>query len=97
MLSSRSAGESEESAHELPPIARGHLTGLRTMIYGNGRTSQGVGTYLQDEDEHAEWGRPVMQGPISGNTISVRRDFIVHSEPVDLTLCLLSYQFANLK
>ncbi len=96
MLSSRSTGESEESAHELPPIARGHLTGLRTMIYGNGRTSQGAGAYLQDEDEHAEWGRPVMQGPIPSNTISVRQDFIVHSEPVDLTLPLLFYKLANL-
>ena len=81
MLSSRSGGTSEESAHELPPIARGHLTGLRTMIHRNGRTS----TYLQDEDNDAEWGRPVAQLPIPKNTISVRQDIMVHSEPVHLT------------
>ena len=89
MWSSRSGGVSEDSAHELPPIARGHLTGLRTYIYGNGRTSQGAGTYLQDEDEDAEWGRPIMQRPIPSNTISVRQDVIVHTEAVNLTLhCL---------
>ena len=83
--SSRSTGASEDSAHELPPIARGHLTGLRTYIYGNGRTSQGAGTYLQDEDEDAEWGQPVTQRPIPSNTISVRQDVIVHTETVNLT------------
>ena len=95
MLSSRSAGASEEPAHELPPIARGHLTGLRTMIHRNGRTSQGGGTYLQDEDDDAEWGQPVIQGPIPKNTISVRQEFIVHSEPVHLTLLLSLYELAN--
>ena len=95
MLSSRSAGVSEESAHELPPIARGHLTGLRTMIHRNGRTSQGGATYLQDEDDDAEWGQPVIQGPIPKNTISVRQEFMVHSEPVHLTLILSLYELAN--
>ena len=95
MLSSRSGGTSEESAHELPPIARGHLTGLRTMIHRNGRTSQGAGTYLQDEDDDAEWGRPVAQGPIPRNMISVRQEIMVHSEPVHLTLSLWLYDFAN--
>lgn len=88
MLSSRSAEVSEESAHGLPPIARGHLTGLRTIIYGNGRTSQGAGTYLQDEDEDAEWGQPVVQRPIPSKSISVRQDLIVRSETVSLTLHL---------
>ena len=85
MLSSRSTGASEASAHELPPIPRGHLTGLRTIIYGNGRTSHGAGTYLQDEDEDAEWGQTIMQRPIPSNTISVRQDVIVHTETVNLT------------
>ena len=88
--SSRSGGSSEESTHELPPIARGHLTGLRTIIYGNGRTTRGASTYLQDEDEYAEWGRPVMQRPIPSNTISVRQDVIVHTEIVNLTLTIHS-------
>lgn len=96
MLSSRSAEVSEESAHELPPIARGHLTGLRTMIYRNGRTSQGGGTYLQGEDDDAEWGQPVIQGPIPRNTISVRQEFMVHSEAVYLTLLLSLNKLANL-
>ncbi len=96
MLSSRSAGVSEESARELPPIARGHLTGLRTIIYGNGRTSQGAGTYLQDEDKDAEWGRPVVQGPMPSNTIIIRQDVIVHSETVNLTLHLSLCKLANL-
>ena len=94
MLSSRSGAGSEESAHELPPIARGHLTGLRTMIIRYGRTSLGGGTYLRDEDD-AEWGQPVAQGPIPRNTISVRQEFMVHSEPVHLTFFLSRYTLAN--
>lgn len=95
ILSSRSGAASEESAHELPPIVRGHLTGLRTMISRHGRTSQGAGTYLQDEEDDAEWGQPVAQGPIPRNTISVRQEFMVHSEPVHLTVFLPLDTLAN--
>ena len=80
MLSSKSSGETDDEARELPPIPRGRLTGLRTLIDGNGRTSRGAGTYLYDDFESGAIVWPSQ--PTYSNAIRIRQDVVVHSEQV---------------
>ena len=78
---SKSSTRSDEEARELPPIPRGRMTGLMTLIDANGRTSLGAGTYLHNEDSRCKISWP-MEKPLAGQKINVRQEISVHSELV---------------
>jgi hypothetical protein len=79
-LSSKSSAESAEEAWELPPVPRGHMTGLRSFIGGNGRTSTGVGSTTHDEHGQSEFWP--LQKSVAGHLISVREEISVDVESV---------------
>ena len=80
-LSSKSSAETAEEVWELPPVPRGHMSGLRTLFGGNGSSSMGAGNALDDENGQGDSIWP-LQKSAPRNQINLRQEISVDLESV---------------